>query len=72
MIQRFGSELEILLHMEEDFLRENLPSKLAEGIIRVRNGNVKIEPGYDGVYGKIKVFDDQEQGRGGEKQLSLF
>ncbi|RKY37047.1 MAG: DNA helicase UvrD [Candidatus Omnitrophota bacterium] len=72
LIQGFGSELEILLHMEEDFLRENLPSKLAEGIIRVRNGNVKIEPGYDGVYGKIKVFDDQEQGRGGEKQLSLF
>jgi uncharacterized protein (TIGR00375 family) len=71
LIQRFGSEIDLLLNLEEDFLRENLPPKIAEGIIRVREGRVKIQPGYDGVYGKIEIFEQGEE-KAEEKQLSLF
>ncbi len=69
-IQRLGAEFEILLKIPEDKLRKNLSEKIAEGIIRVRNGKVKIEPGYDGEYGKIKIFSEEEKQK--EKQLTLF
>lgn len=73
MVQRFGSEIEILLNVDEKVLRESLSPKVAEGIIRVRQGRVKIEPGYDGVYGKIKIFGEEEQeAPQQEQQLSLF
>jgi uncharacterized protein (TIGR00375 family) len=73
MVQRFGSEIEILLNVDEKVLRESLSPKIAEGIIRVRQGKVKIEPGYDGVYGKIKIFgEEEEKVPQQEQQLSLF
>lgn len=33
---------------------------LAEGIARMREGRVLKEPGYDGLYGKIRVFPEKE------------
>lgn len=67
MIQRLGTEIDILLNIDVDTLQENLSAKIAQGIIRVRERRVKIHPGYDGEYGKIKIFDEEEQ-----KQMSLF
>lgn len=32
----------------------------AEGIRRLRSGQLEIEPGCDGVYGKIKLMDKSE------------
>ncbi|HJX24150.1 MAG TPA: hypothetical protein VJ574_07105, partial [Candidatus Bathyarchaeia archaeon] len=32
---------------------------IVKAIMRVRNGQVKIEPGYDGVYGKIVLEEDE-------------
>jgi uncharacterized protein (TIGR00375 family) len=49
----FGSELAILLDMEEEELKRNAPPRVSEGIMSVRHGAVEVEPGYDGVYGKI-------------------
>jgi uncharacterized protein (TIGR00375 family) len=33
----------------------------AEAVRRMRSGQVHIEPGYDGEYGKIRIFDDSER-----------
>jgi PHP family Zn ribbon phosphoesterase len=45
--------------------------EIAEGIIRAREGKVFIEPGYDGVYGKIRIFQKKEQ-KSVLKQGTLF
>jgi PHP family Zn ribbon phosphoesterase len=44
---------------------------LAEGIQRMRDGKVSVEPGYDGEYGKIKVFNDGET-KDFQSQKALF
>ncbi len=72
VIYKFGSEFEILVNVPEQDLRKNLSPKLAEGIIRVREGQVLKEPGYDGEYGVIKVFDGKEPEFQKETQLNLF
>ncbi|UZE93415.1 MAG: endonuclease Q family protein [Candidatus Nealsonbacteria bacterium] len=61
LIENFGNELEILLNTSHDELEKVTLPETAEGIIRVREGKVFVEPGYDGVYGKVRIFSKGEQ-----------
>ncbi|MDP8215871.1 MAG: endonuclease Q family protein [Candidatus Kaelpia imicola] len=70
LIQSYGPELKILSELDEKFLKNNLPVKIAKSIIAVREGRVKIKPGFDGLYGNVKVFDDKKMKS--EKQLTFF
>jgi DNA helicase II / ATP-dependent DNA helicase PcrA len=55
-LSKLGSEFDILLNTEiEEIKSKNLPI-LAEGVSRLRNGEINISEGYDGVFGKINVF----------------
>ena len=61
MIKTGGNEFNILLRLTKEQL-ENISSKqIAEGVIRVREGKVKLTPGFDGRYGTITLFSDQEK-----------
>ena len=71
-LARLGTELEILLKLSHEDLRKSLPPRVAEGILRVRQGKVDIKAGFDGEYGTVSIFDQEEKTSGGEKQLSLF
>ena len=71
LINRFGSEFKILLDLPKEELLKAAKPEVAEAIIRVREGNLKIEPGYDGEYGKIQIYDDAERA-GFSKQNALF
>ena len=61
MIHSLGSEFSILLDMDEATLKVAALPEVAAGILRVREGKVHIEPGYDGEYGKIEIFKQGEQ-----------
>jgi len=70
LINNFGSEFDILLKTSVEDLAKSAPADIAEGIRRVRSGQICIEPGYDGVFGKIKVFSEKEKDKlSGQKTL---
>lgn len=56
-IFKLGSEYEILLNKNLSEI-DKFNSKLSEAIERMRLGKVLIEPGYDGEYGRIKIFGE--------------
>ena len=58
LIEQYGSELGILLDIDEEELARATPPRILAGILKVRRGEVQITPGYDGEYGKIALFDD--------------
>ncbi len=70
LIKNFGTEFRILLEMDERELIAALPGRIARGIINVRSGSVEIAPGYDGEYGKVKIFREGDLAE--DKQLKFF
>lgn len=55
-----GSELVILLKCDISKINEFGNDRIAEGVSRVRAGNLEIIPGFDGEYGKVKIWRDEE------------
>ncbi len=56
LIEKVGPEFFILLEASAEKISEVSGEEIAKGVKRVRDGNVKISPGYDGKFGKIKIF----------------
>lgn len=71
LIERFDSEFSILLDASQKKLAEVTLPEIAEGIIRVREGRVFKDPGYDGVYGRVRIFSKGEE-KSLIKQKTLF
>jgi uncharacterized protein (TIGR00375 family) len=73
LIQEGGSELAILLDCPLTELTRFCSAKIIEGIRRVREGRLSITPGYDGVYGVVKIFgEDAEAQSPPAEQLALI
>jgi DNA helicase II / ATP-dependent DNA helicase PcrA len=71
LLARLGPELRILREFPLAEIEAAGGALLAEGIRRVRGGEVQIAAGYDGEYGVIKLFEPQERAVS-KAQLGLF
>jgi len=74
MLHKLGNEMFILLDAPLDAIQKASNSLIAEGIRRVRDGEVNIAAGYDGEYGKINIFTPSERKTAtmNQDQLTLF
>jgi len=71
LIEKFKNEFNILIGLPKAELEAVTLPEITEGVIRVREGKLDIEPGYDGIYGKIRIFSKGEQ-KTVSRQKTLF
>lgn len=70
-----GSEIKILTKVNIEDIAKISGEKIAEGVGKVRIGDLVIDPGYDGVYGVVKIWQSGEGQKEEVKvqpQLGLF
>jgi uncharacterized protein (TIGR00375 family) len=71
-IREFGDEYNILTEVPIPDLLRVAPERVGEAVDRMRKGRVRIDPGHDGEYGSIHLFDDGPDAAENGPQMSLF
>ncbi len=63
LLTEVGTELDVLRHADLEAIESCAGPLVAEGVRRMRCGEVDIYPGHDGEYGVISVFSEEERTR---------
>jgi uncharacterized protein (TIGR00375 family) len=71
IMKKAGTEFNVLLYLQLDEIKNLGYELLTEAIKRMRNKEVYIQEGFDGEFGKIKVFKENEY-KHFSSQVSLF
>jgi len=61
LVSHFGSEHEVLFRVELAEIKSVAGDRVAAGIEKVRARNIAIVPGYDGEYGKVAIWNAEEE-----------
>ncbi|NLE03333.1 MAG: DNA helicase UvrD [Crenarchaeota archaeon] len=61
LIEKFGDEYAVLLDISKEDLIKVIDPPIGDAIIKAREGNIKIIPGFDGVYGKLVLETPNNQ-----------
>ncbi len=61
LISKLGSEFEILLRIPIEEIKQIVSPVLGEAINRIREKRVMRQPGFDGEFGAIKVFSEEQR-----------
>lgn len=77
MVSTFGSELKVLLNTQTSDIEKKFGGKIAEAVAKVRKQDINISPGFDGEFGKVKIWSDeavevQAVKPSDEEQMGLF
>lgn len=72
LINAFGPELYILLDLDLALLQGKIEPRIIEGLRRVRSGELLIEPGFDGQYGRVRIFSEEDERKDKDSQIRLF
>jgi len=59
VVEHFGNEFEVLLHAPVTDLASCLSDRLLQAIVKVRAGDLIINPGYDGEFGTVDIFNNK-------------
>jgi DNA helicase-2/ATP-dependent DNA helicase PcrA len=60
-LHKLGSEFDILHTLDIDAIEQAAIPLLGEAIARMRRKEINVIPGYDGEYGRVRIFKDQER-----------
>ncbi len=76
LVTQLGGEIKVLTKVSIEDIAKISGAKIAEGVGKVRKGDLVIDPGYDGVFGVVKIWSDdrmeQKQEEQQAPQLGLF
>ncbi len=73
LVDAFGGEFPVLLNATEEDIAQVSGTAIATAITKVREGNIHVDPGYDGVFGVVKISAEEKKEEEEKKeQLSLF
>jgi len=61
MVTAIDSELKILTKTPIDLISMVAGERIAQGVKKVRDGDIHIEPGYDNTYGKVTIWEDENE-----------
>ena len=71
-----STEFSVLLDLAEEELLKIAAPRVVEGILKVRRGELSISPGFDGEFGLVKIFTDDEKAKTAKakttKQMGLL
>lgn len=75
LVQEFKGEFSVLLHTPIGDIASASTPQIADGIKKVRSGDIVIDPGYDGVFGVVKIWKSEKDKQlvdGSAQQLGIF
>lgn len=73
--EAFGGEFSVLLAAKIEEIAKIAGDRVAQAIDKVRRGDIVIDPGYDGVFGVVKIWKEGEEKPAldaSKEQLAMF
>lgn len=61
LTDELGGEFNILLNAKKEDIAKVAGERVGVGVEKVRSGDIVVEPGYDGVFGVVKIWKDGEE-----------
>jgi uncharacterized protein (TIGR00375 family) len=71
LVSELDSELSVLMNSPLEDIARVSSERVAEAIARVRKSDIAIEPGYDGVYGIVKVWPESPAEAAAQARMEL-
>ncbi len=79
LVKNFGSEFGVLMKADLMDITKYAGARISEAVGRVRGGDIVVEPGYDGKFGVVKIWqeskivpENETEALNSEAQLNLF